>query len=229
MPAKNSRKQFVENSYYHIYNRGVEKRQIFMDNMDYSVFVSYLKNYLLPKSEDLLQNISADESSTPKQKAEALKLLKLNNFSETISLTAYCLMGNHFHLLVKQTLADGIDRFMNSLMTRYTMYFNRRHKRVGHLFQGNYKAVLVETEAQLLHLTRYIHHNPPSKGHAFQTYPYSSYQQYISPAHLEWVKPEEILTYFSKQGFNSYAAFVGDVFTYDSFEIISGLTLDESD
>lgn len=228
MPAKNSRKQFVENSYYHIYNRGVEKRQIFMDEMDYSVFISYLKNYLLPKSEEFLRNILSDENSTLKQKAEALKLLKLNNFSETISLTAYCLMGNHFHLLVKQTMADGIDRFMNSLMTRYTMYFNRRHKRVGHLFQGNYKAVRIETEAQLLHLTRYIHQNPASKGHAFQTYPYSSYQQYISPTGIAWVKPEEILTYFSKQGINSYTAFVGDIYTYDSLQIIAGLTLSES-
>lgn len=200
-----------------------------MDNMDYSVFISYLKNYLLPKSEEFLRNTLSDESSTLKQKAEALKLLKLNNFSETISLIAYCLMDNHFHLLVKQTLADGIDKFMNSIMTRYTMYFNRRHKRVGHLFQGNYKAVLVETEAQLLHLTRYIHQNPASKGHAFQGYSYSTYQQYISLKSVKWVKPDEVLSYFSKQGINSYAAFVGDVYTYDSLQIIAGLTLTESD
>ncbi|KKU80035.1 MAG: hypothetical protein UY06_C0007G0010 [Candidatus Amesbacteria bacterium GW2011_GWA2_47_70] len=180
-------------------------------------------------SEEFLHGIFSNESSTPKQKADALKLLRLNNFSETISLTAYCLMGNHFHFLVKQTMADGIDKFMNSLMTRYTMYFNRRHKRVGHLFQGNYKAVLVETEAQLLHLTRYIHQNPASKGHAFQTHPYSSYQQYVSSARLEWIKPDEVLNYFSKQGFNSYAAFVGDTHIYDSLMIISGLTLSESD
>ncbi len=229
MPAKNSRKQFVENSYYHIYNRGVEKRQIFMDDMDYSVFISYLRNYLLPKNEDVLHNVLSDENSTSKQKAEAIKLLRLNNFSETISLAAYCLMNNHFHLLVKQIPADGIDIFMNSLMTRYTMYFNRKYKRVGHLFQGNYKAVLVQTEAQLLHLTRYIHQNSALKGHAFQNYPYSSYRQYLSQTQHEWIKPEEILTYFAEQGFNSYKSFVGDVFTYDSFEIISGLTLNESD
>ncbi|TSC87288.1 MAG: hypothetical protein G01um101416_502 [Microgenomates group bacterium Gr01-1014_16] len=228
MPAKNSRKQFVENSYYHIYNRGVEKRQIFMDEMDYSVFISYIKNYLLPKDEEALQQTFSNEKSTPKQKADALKLLKLNNFSGTITFIAYCLMGNHFHFLVKQTIADGIDRFMNSLMTRYTMYFNRRHKRVGHLFQGNYKAVLVETEVQLLHLTRYIHQNPASKGHAFQDYRYSSYQQYVSPNRVEWTKPNEVLSYFSKQGFNSYASFVGDNYTYDSLLMISGLTLDES-
>lgn len=228
MPAKNSRKQFIENSYYHIYNRGVEKRQIFMDDMDYSVFISYLKNYLLPKNENFLRDIISDENSTSKQKADALRQIKLNNFSQTISLTAYCLMGNHFHLLVKQTSADGIDKFMNSLMTRYTMYFNRRHKRVGHLFQGNYKAVLVETEAQLLHLTRYIHQNPASKGHAFQSYPYSSYKQYVSLKAVEWLKPNEVLAYFSKQGFNSYAAFVGDAYAYDSLQIIEGLTLSES-
>ena len=171
----------------------------------------------------------SDENSTLKQKAEALKLLKLNNFSETISLTAYCLMGNHFHLLVKQTMADGIDRFMNSLMTRYTMYFNRRHKRVGHLFQGNYKAVRIETEAQLLHLTRYIHQIQPRKATPFKLIrTHIPYQQYISPTGIAWVKPEEILTYFSKQGINSYTAFVGDIYTYDSLQIIAGLTLSES-
>lgn len=228
MPAKNSRKEFVENSYYHVYNRGVEKRSIFVDDMDYAVFMSYLKNYLLPKDEDFLQNTLANPDSTPKQKSEALRLLRLNNFNSSIDLVAYCLMNNHFHFLVKQTPAWGIDSFMNSLMTRYTMYFNKKHKRVGHLFQGNYKAVRVETEEQLLHLSRYIHQNPTSKGVAFQSYRYSSYIQYLGNKPEEWIKPKDVMVYFTQKGFNSYASFVGDNYSYDSLFVIKDLTLSES-
>lgn len=230
MPARNSIKEYRANSYYHIYNRGVEKRTIFMDNQDYAVFLSYIKNYLLPKDEEFLQDILANSMSTPKQKADSLKLLKLNNFYGNITLLAYCLMSNHFHFLIKQTEPDGIDKFMNSLMSRYSIYFNRRHKRVGPLFQGNYKAVLVSTEDQLLHLSRYIHLNPNSKGVAFQSYPHSSYLQYISDKHVDWINPDEILlTYFSKHGNNSYEEFVGKKYTYDTYEYIAGLTLTESD
>lgn len=229
MPARNSIKEYKSDSYYHIYNRGVEKRLIFIDEQDYNVFLSYLKNYLQPKDEAFLQDTLSNPLSTAKQKADALKFLKLNNFNGVISLIAYCLMPNHFHFLIKQTVAIGIDKFMNSLMTRYTMYFNRKYKRVGHLFQGKYKAVLVQTEDQLLHLTRYIHLNPSIKGQAFQRYPHSSFLQYISDKHVDWIKPEEILAYFSKHRHNSYEDFVGNIYTYDSYEYIAGLTLSDTD
>lgn len=229
MPAKNSTKEYRPDSYYHIYNRGVEKRLIFLDPQDYSVFLSYLKSYLMPKDEEFLRNILSDPNSTTKQKADALKYLKLNNFHGSITLIAYCLMPNHFHFLLKQLDSNDIDSFMNSLMTRYSMYFNRRHKRVGHLYQGKYKAVLVRTEEQLLHLTRYIHLNSNSKGQAFQGYAYSSYLQYIADKHETWINPDEILVYFGKRGYNSYQNFVGDKNIFDSYEYISGLTLTESD
>ena len=229
MPAKNSRKEFRENTFYHIYNRGVEKRSIFVDEMDYAVFMSYLTNYLLPKDEDFLRDQLSNLASTPKQKSEALRLLKLNNFHDSISLITYFLITKHFHLLVKQIPTWGIDSFMNSLMTRYTMYFNRKYKRVGHLFQGNYKAVSVETEEQLLHLTRYIHQNPNSKGVAFQSYPPSSYLDFIANKPHDWIRAEIVLSYFSKRKGSSYPEFVGDINTYDSYPYIKGLTLTESD
>jgi hypothetical protein len=109
------------------------------------------------------------------------------------------------------------------------MYFNKRHKRVGHLFQGNYKAVRVESEEQLLHLSRYIHQNPTSKGVAFQSYPYSSYIQYLADKPQMWIKPNDVLSYFSRKGLNSYSDFVEDNYSYDSLTIIGGLTLSESD
>src|SRR3989304_6385484 len=102
MPSKHSTKTYIENSYYHIYNRGVEKRNIFLDQQDYGVFLSYLKEYLLPKNERELANKLADPNVSSREKAKIIKLLRMNNFADEIILFAYCLMPNHFHLLIKQ-------------------------------------------------------------------------------------------------------------------------------
>mgnify|MGYP001566910212 FL=1 len=88
MAAKNSVKEFVPDAYYHLYNRGVEKRTIFLDDRDRAVFISYLKTYLLPKGTDALQAILANPESSYKEKGRALKLLRLNNFADTLTLLA---------------------------------------------------------------------------------------------------------------------------------------------
>lgn len=219
MPAKNSLKVYSENGFYHIYNRGVEKRLIFQDDQDYAVFLSYLKEYLLPKNKEELTNKLLESGVSYKERAEILRLLKLNNFADEIILLAYCLMPNHFHLLVKQKNANSIDRFMNSLGTRYTGYFNRRYKRVGALYQDVYKAVSVESDPQLLYLTSYIHRNPLKKlastgastGDVFRAYfsQPSSYPDYLEQRKTTWVHPENILAYFSKSYHQlSYQSFV---------------------
>lgn len=141
MPSKNSLKDYVKGGYYHLYNRGVEKRSIFQDQQDYSVFLSYLKTYLMPKDEQGLRQRLSDSKISAKERDTILKLLGLNNFYEEILLISYCLMPNHFHFLVKQNSANSIDGFMNSLCTRYTMYFNRKYKRIGPLYQDVYKQV----------------------------------------------------------------------------------------
>lgn len=216
MPSKNSRKIYSENSYYHAYNRGVEKRSIFQDEQDYAVFLSYLKTYLLPKDTAGLMEIVANLNSSYNEKQKALALLKLNNFSNEITLLSYCLMPNHFHFLIKQKSGTAMDRFLNSLGTRYTMYFNRKYKRVGHLYQDVYKAVLVSSDEQLLHLTRYIHQNPsPSlatKGLALRAsllkQP-SSYPEYLQERNTKWIDIKTVLSYFSKNSPSlSYQSFV---------------------
>lgn len=211
MPARNSRKIYLENGFYHIYNRGVEKRIIFTDTQDYNVFLKYLKEYLEPKNEKELYQKLSDESLGYKEKDKILKLLRLNNFSEEIKLICYSLMPNHFHFLIQQTKINSMDRFLNSLMTRYTGYFNRKLKRVGGLFEGVYKAVLIESESQLLHLSRYIHRNQLElgiMGREFQRL-YSSLPEYIGQRKTGWVKPQLVVNYFSKKNpINSYAAFV---------------------
>ena len=155
MPAKNTLKKYIENGYYHIFNRGVEKRIIFQEQQDYDVFLSYLGNYLQPKDEkSMFKKLSLPNIST-QEKEHILKLIRLNNFNEEITLLAYSLMPNHIHLFVRQKSAGSIDKFMRSLCTRYVMYFNRKYKRVGTLFQGVYKAALIEDEAYYLHISRY--------------------------------------------------------------------------
>lgn len=212
MPARNAIKQYIANSYYHIYNRGVEKRDIFLDEQDCGVFLSYIKEYLLPKNEGELLKRLAEPTVTHSEKDKILKLLRLNNFATEIKLIAYCLMPNHFHFLIKQNNASSIDKFMNSLATRYTMYFNHKYKRVGSLYQSVYKAVLIKNDDHLLHLTRYIHKQalPPtsSQGEALKGYP-SSYSEYIGKRKTEWLFPDEILKFFSdKTPQLSYKSFV---------------------
>ncbi len=218
MPSKNSLKSYVEAGYYHIYNRGVEKRLIFQDQQDYAVFLNYLKEYLLPKDEKGLRELLANPKTSYKERGKILKLLRLNNFYREITLLAYCLMPNHFHFLIKQNSANSIDRFMNSLCTRYTMYFNRKYKRIGPLYQDVYKAVMVESDEQLLHLTRYIHRNPVhpgTKGDALRTQimsQSSSYPEYVQGKKTAWIQPEEILVFFSKTNpALSYQAFTEQI------------------
>lgn len=203
MAAKNSIKTYVQNSFYHIYNRGVEKRNIFQDSQDFSVFCSYLKNYLLPKNETELKSIIISTDNPSKEKQKAIKLLQLKNFSGKIELHAFALLPNHFHLLIWQETENDIDSFMNAVGTRYASYFNRRNKRVGPLYQGVYKAVLVKTDEQLLHLSRYIHLNPLR----YLNLPFAKWREieipfslpnYLGFQQAAWVNTDYILNYFRK-------------------------------
>lgn len=197
MPAKNSVKQFIMDGYYHAYNRGVEKRDIFIDTHDYAVFLSLLKRYLNPeRGSDPVNN-------------------KPHPLSSEINLLSFCLMPNHFHILLKQKTIDGITKLIRAVSTNYVMYFNKKYERVGTLFQGKYKAVLVDHDAYLLHLSRYIHLNPVL-GSDPKTYPYSSYGYYLKDKNASWVKPDEILAFFKtprrlgKKDYLSYESFVDD-------------------
>lgn len=227
MPSKNSIKSYVADGYYHIYNRGVNKRTIFKSELDYSTFLSYLKVYLLPKDKEKLFSIIANTNSSPKEKERATQLLLLNNFHNRIELLAYCLMPNHFHFLIHQKEEKDLESFMRSLMTKYTKYFNHQYSRLGPLFQGNYKAVLVATDPQLLHLTRYIHLNPFKISNNQNTHESlllqpSSYPVYLGEVKQEWVKPKFILQNFSNTGLNSYQSFVED--TDSDLELESAIT-----
>ena len=201
MPAKNTVKIYTENSYFHVYNRGVEKRKIFLDKQDCAVFMHYLKLYL--SSEDTIKN----EALQGKVKSRFIKL----NLSKEVDLIAFALMPNYFHLLLKQTSIDGITKLLKRVTTGYVMYFNKKHKRVGTLFQSIFKACPVTTDEYLLHLSRYIHLNPTKIKSELDFTLFSSYPNYLKMRNFEWVKCQEILNYFaeSDSGKND--------FTYKSF------------
>lgn len=214
MPGKNSLKIYVENGFYHIYNRGVEKRNIFIDEQDYRVFLSYLKLYLIPKEESV-NNIENNANLTLEEKNEKIsRILVLNNFFNKINLFCYALMPNHFHFELRQTNKKDIEVFMRSLITKYTVYFNKKYDRVGPLFQGRYKAVLIKSEEYLLHLSRYIHLNPLdilNKDQSLVSYPWTSYSTYVNNFFVDWLDKDFILSYFKRNqsfSFDSYQKFV---------------------
>ncbi len=192
MASRNSIKSDVKGGYYHVYNRGVEKRTIFEDEMDYKVFLGYVKEYLSPKddSKKILQITFKDTvfKGVP-------RLPK--NYSDRIELLVYCLMPNHFHFLLKQSQKGWMKQFVHSLLLRYSTYFNKKYGRVGPLFQGRYKAVLVDNDAYLLHLSRYIHLNP-SEYSSNLVEAYSSYSDYLGFRNASWVNTKTILDYFNR-------------------------------
>ncbi len=196
MPSKNALKEYEAGGYYHLYNRGVNKRLIFKDQKDYSSFLSYLQFYLTPPAS--LRGVSS-QVQIPTSPSKQLK-----NYATEIELLAYCLMPNHFHLMLKQNSDHGIDHFMRSLTTKYVRYFNTRYKRVGHLFQDTYKAVHVTSEDQFTYLTKYIHRNPLSlptceeSPRRLSSYKYSSYGNYLKLFDQNWISTKDILSYFSK-------------------------------
>lgn len=185
MPSKNTVKNFDTDAMYHVYNRGVERRSIFLDERDYAVFLSFLKYALLSNAER-----SANDAVDPSLISDAVQFnLRRLGLEGRLDLVSYCLMPNHFHLLFYQHDKDAITALMRSVATGYVMYFNRRYEREGRLFQGTYKAVHVDTEAYWTHISRYVHLNPIDIGRDFKTYEYSSYKYYEDKADADWVKP----------------------------------------
>jgi len=151
---------FVEDKIYHIYNRGVEKRNIFMNDKDYFRFVHDLfelndENAVINSCYYFDPKTASIENRYLKKSTGDRKPRKL-----LVEILIFTLMPNHFHLLLKQKAENGISRFMHKLGTGYTNYFNKKHERVGGLFQGKFKAILVNGHAHFLHLPYYIHTNP---------------------------------------------------------------------
>jgi len=150
---------FADNQIYHIYNRGVEKRNIFLDDKDRFRFIHDLFEF---NDETPAANIYYKLNKLLEFQSYEVKPRKIEREPRKtlINILAFCLMPNHFHLLLQQKKENGIVKFMQKLGTGYTMSFNQKYERSGSLFQGTYKAVLIEKDSHFIHLPYYIHLNP---------------------------------------------------------------------
>lgn len=189
-------------------------------------FLSYLKYSLLPPPKpESIKTIFTLQGLPFKGIPKMPK-----NFNKKIELICFCLIPNHFHLLIKQVENHTLASYMTSIITRYSMYFNKKYDRVGSLFQGPYKAVLITDDSYLLHLSRYIHLNPSEHADNLVN-AYSSYADYLELRKTKWVKPYFILNYFNQKlapefkKFNSYKDFV-DKSKYDPADVLGKLTLE---
>ena len=186
--------EFITGEYYHIFNRGNNKRPIFLDGYDLDRFFLSMQEF---NSEDLVGSIY--EHRFDKKKP--------NDSSKLVEFICYCLNPNHYHFLVKQVIDDGVVKFMHRLGTGYTKYFNQKHENSGSLFQGTYKAKHIDTNEYLLHLSVYINLNP--EAHRLGSLASkSSWKEYINPSNTGFCNTEIILSQF--KNISEYKKFAQD-------------------
>lgn len=159
------REKIETGAFYHIYNRGVDKRVIFQDRKDSQRFLESLREFNLPEPIGSLRDNKEHNSS--------------GWTTGLVDVLAYCLNPNHFHLLIEQVADGGLSEFMKRLGGGYTRYFNTKHKRSGALFEGKYKYKLVDSEDYLKYISVYVNLN--DKVHDYSGWTtVSSYAQYVS-------------------------------------------------
>jgi len=212
--------KLLNDNYYHIYNRGTDKRQVFSDNSDYARFVHYLYEFNDKKFDrNISRKIERGLASFIQGPRDLL-----------VEIVAFCLMPNHFHLILKQLKDDGIAQFMQKVGTGYTMYFNKKNQRSGSLFQGTYKSISIEKDEYLNHLSRYIHLNPVEliesnwkmegikywdKVKEFlRSYRWSSYLDYAGIKNFPSLINKEIIMSYFKDG-ASYTGFINNWLVQD--------------
>ncbi|MBI5133951.1 MAG: transposase [Candidatus Taylorbacteria bacterium] len=148
---------FAPGEYYHIYNRGTDKRPIFLDKSDRLRFLALL--YLCNDTSSVhLGNLSRVYRGETSVKFESY--FDIQRSSKLVSIGAYCLMPNHFHIAIRAESELGVSKFMQKISTAYTMYFNRKYNRTGSLFQGVFKAEHLDSDVYLKYIFSYIHLNP---------------------------------------------------------------------
>lgn len=213
---------FANNEYYHVYNRGVDKRKVFLDKSDYIRFLHNLYEFNNQKrapeySRIVKHNVRNVWSLTPHIEKEKSR-------KKLVEIICFCLMPNHYHLILEQLVDDGISKFMHKLGTGYTNAFNLKRKRSGALFQGSFKAVLIENENYLTHLSRYIHLNPvelkesnwkdigiknwKTANQFLENYRWSSYLDYIGKKNFPSITSRKLILDIFNNDEKEYKKFV---------------------
>lgn len=174
---------------YHIYNRGVEKRDIFNSDHDRERFLDSL----------ILFNTTypSDNTERHRSKSNFEQLGRVKKPPEPlVQILAYCLMPNHYHLILRGVEENGITEFMRKIGTGYTNYFNKKNERVGPLFQGKFKAKPIEDDGYLQYLIHYIHFNPLDINQSMDflnNYPWSSYQECLNCSKFDFEQKTDIV------------------------------------
>lgn len=178
--------KLVENEFYHIYNRGVDKRIIFPTKKDFDRFLNSMEIF---NSEATIGNLARCNN-----KMEEKRL---------IDFIAYCINQNHFHFIITPLVEKGLEKFMHKLCMGYSKYFNAKYQRTGALFQGKFKAIHIDTDEYLLHLSAYVNLN--NKAHKHQGDSRSSWKEYTENGVGSLCKKDIILDHF--QDSREYAKF----------------------
>ena len=176
MPSRNTVREDMDNSFYHVYGRGSLGRIIFKDNQDKAYFLKLFERYL-----------------DSKQHKNEYNRKNYENYYEQIELLAFCVMDTHFHLMFWQKDAGLVSDIMKAILVSYTIYYNKRYSVRGPLLESRFKASRIDDENYLLHLTRYIHLNPDD----YRDYWFSSLGFYVAGLKEDWVRPNKIIEMFN--------------------------------
>ncbi len=178
--------KFQTGEYYHIYNRGVDKREVFCNEKDFIRFLTGMREFNKKETINSLYRLNQIKKKRLNAEKEA-KLLRFSASAENrrslaslVGLISYSLIPNHYHFILKQSMDNGIKNFMHKLGTGYTNYFNAKHKRSGSLFQGPFNAVPIKDSYYLCKLLIYVNYNYEihNLGKA-GSWPWSSYSDII--------------------------------------------------
>ncbi len=203
----------VTNQYYHAFNRSINKEPIFIKASSCDRAIQTISYYSFENPPIRLSYFLAQG---PHKRNEIMQNVKKNS-ARLVDIITYCLMPNHYHLLLKQVSEDGISKFISLFQNSYTRYFNTKFLRQGHLFQGQFKVVRIEDNEQLIHVHRYIHLNPHTsfvvKTLAYlEKYAYSSLPEYISGNNNDICAKAAILEQFPS--ISAYKEFLWDQADY---------------
>ncbi len=200
MPSKYRIRNYKEDSFYHIYNKGLGKANIFLDESDYEKFLYYLEVYLSP-STVIPAKAGIHKDMDPRVKPEddswVPKRLLMKNLSNEVSLVAYLFLPDHFHLILHQKSTSGISKLLKQVINGYTYYFNSKYKNYGPLFSGKFKSVIIPEES-LVSLTHYLHSHDGILwlADSLKSYPWSSHQTYVK-AKSDFLSKQYVLSGFS--------------------------------
>lgn len=171
--------QFSNDEYHHAFNRGVDKRDIFLETKDYDRFLLSM-NLLNDTNDGLMIEWRDYKKSNPEKSLNDFLKVPFRERDPLVEILAYCLNPNHYHLILKQITDKGIERFMHKIGTSHTKYFNMKNKRSGALFQGNFKSANIDSNEYLLYLSVYVNKNNSIHGYnKNDNWPYSSLLDYL--------------------------------------------------